>query len=352
MFTYLSIMLLAFVVSLLIDQKNKKNLTQKIICFVCFNIMLLPHALRYGIGTDYFYTYVPHFNGIAKGTLSYNEEFVFTFFNKLVYILTNGNYKILFFLCSLITFYFIFKIILEKSVNVKLSILLIFASQFYFYSMNMVRQTIAIVILFYGMKFLVENKKKYYIILCLLASTIHSTALFMIPLCFFSDWKINKKIKIVLISILLLGKNIVGNIFKYIIVTFTSYGWYYESQYMNNEISTILIAVNIIVFILDLIYINNNEEDKQDLIMSNYTFFGMCILTLSSSIPLVDRLVRYFTITQIIHIPRIIVKEKKAKRRIALYIIIVGLFLATMVYQIFILGGEGVMPYKSIFNIS
>ena len=327
---------------------HKYKWLERVLFCLSFIIALLPMGLRYGIGTDYFYTYYPHFFGIAEGTMEF-AEIGFNLLNKIIYNLT-GDYKVLFFVTSVLFLYFIYKGIYENSNNLFLSVLIIFIGQSYFYSMNIVRQAIAMAIIFYAFKYIKENKKLIFIIFCIIASFIHSSAIFMIPFSFIFKMNLSNKKKIFIVVALLIFEPILGVVVKFII-EHTQYAWYYSSRYFTGNTSFILIATNIIIFLINVLY--NNKKTKEDYefnILSNINFIGICLMILSSSIPLINRLVRYFTIFQILLIPKIFEKEKNQKIRIILKCTILGLLFITMYYQIIILGGEGVYPYKSIFN--
>lgn len=327
---------------------HKYKSLEKILYFLSFIFALLPMGLRYGIGTDYFYTYYPHFFGIAKGTLEFSE-IGFNLINKIIYNLT-GDYRVLFFVTSALFLYFIYKGIFQNSNNLFISVLMIFIGQSYFYSMNIVRQAIAMAIIFYAFKYIKENKKISYILFCIIATFIHSSALFMIPLIFVINMKLSNRKKIIAVIILLVCEPIIGSLVKFVIDQ-TKYAWYYTSRYNTGETSLILIATNLIIFILNIFYYSKGKnKDKEFNILSNINFIGICIMILSASIPLINRLVRYFTIFQILLIPKIFEKEKNQKLRIILKCVILGLLFVTMYYQIIILGGEGVYPYKSIFD--
>ena len=353
---YIVIMIFASIAVYPIRFKNRKNYRVKskvlsgILIMTSFLIALLPMGFRYGIGTDYFYTYYPHFFGIANGTMKFSEV-GFNLLNKIIYDLT-GDYRVLFFITSFIFLYFLYKGIYENSDNLFISTLLIFLTQPYFYGMNMVRQSIAIAIIFYAFKYIKNNRKIVFCVYCVIASLIHSSALLMIPLVFLLNANLSNKKKIGIVIILLVSRPILALGVKYIIMK-TQYAWYYTSRYNTGVTSNLLIIVNIIIFILNIIYTNRHYKQKNDEyeILTNVNFIGLCILILSSYIPLVNRLVRYFSIFQILLLPQIFKKEENAKVRLVVELFTLGVLFIVMYYQIIILKGEQVVPYRSIFDI-
>ena len=62
---------------------NNKALYRNILIFISALGPFLVSAFRYGIGTDYFYTYIPQFKIIANGGESY-YEYGFFMLNKII----------------------------------------------------------------------------------------------------------------------------------------------------------------------------------------------------------------------------------------------------------------------------
>lgn len=344
---YIVIMVIA--VLLVVPIKNEKKTGFAKICYaLSFLISFLPAGLRYGIGTDYFYTYVPYFYWIGTGKREY-DEIGFNFLNKIIYDLT-GDYRWLFFVASFIFLFFIYKAIWDNSENIFQSVLLIFIGQSYFYSMNLVRQALAIAIILYSYKFLKKKEIIKTLICIIIASFFHNSALIMIPILGISLLKISNNKKIGAIFLLLCFQPVFAKIALFI-MEYTKYGWYYKEGLFTEEISVLLLFQNIIILILDLYYqkIYKNKITKEYKILSNINFIGTCTMVLSYNVPLIFRLVRYCNIFQILFIPKLLnLSENKVNKKV-FEICILVFFLVCMIYQIIICGGEGVMPYKSIF---
>lgn len=314
---------------------------------ISFLIALFPIAFRYGIGTDYFYTYYPYFNLIGEGK-RYFDEIGFNLLNKFIYILTK-KFEVLIFITAFWFLYNMYKGILENSKNMVFSIILLFIGQAYFYSMNMIRQSIAISIIFYSIKYLKENKKNKYILMCLIASTIHISAILMVILVFADKIKLKNNVKMIIILFVIILSPIIESLMTTFILT-TKYAWYYDSEYSGEKISTILVVLNIVVLMLDLFYSSKNKDNNEYKLLSNINFISIILLIVANTIPLLNRLVRYFTIFHILFIPMIIESESNNKTKLLLKWFVFNLFFMTMYYQIYILGGEEVIPYISIFN--
>lgn len=342
--------LIAIIATILaIPISKRKNLINRILFLLSFLVALLPMGLRYGIGTDYFYTYVPYFNWIGKGVKEF-DELGFNFLNKIIYD-TTGDYRVLFFITSFIFLVLIYKTIYNNSENICLSVLLIFIGQAYFYGMNIVRQSLAMAIILLSFNFLKKNNKIAYLLLGLLAFSIHSSAIILIPFLYLSRFNINTKKKLLILFLVVCCFPITSILIEKIIIN-TKYAWYYTNSNYHEAISNTVILENILVFIIDLLVTikNKNKIDKEYQMLSNINFFGIVVMILSSTIPLINRLIRYFTIFQIIFIPKIINKISLVKDRIAIYLLIIIIMSSLTFYQIIIKGGEEVYPYVSIFG--
>lgn len=345
---YIIIMILA-VLFILPVKYSKSKFVSKVCYIISFMISFLSAALRYGIGTDYFYTYVPYFKWINSGVREYGEV-GFNFLNKFIGFFTT-DYQWLFFVTSFIILLFIYKAIWDNSEDVLQSVLLIYVGQSYFYSMNMVRQSIAISIILYSYKFL-KDKKYIKLLICIVcASLFHSSALVLIPIFAISMLNISI-LKKIIIFIILFALQPVFYKALILLLGYTKYGWYYTEGLFKEGISILLVLQNIIILVLDFYYqkIYSRKITKEYKILSNINFIGVCLMILSCNIPLVFRIIRYCTIFQILLIPKLLnLSDNDVNKKI--FGSCLFLFLTVcMIYQIIICGGEGVYPYESIFG--
>jgi hypothetical protein len=157
-------------------------------------------AFRNGLGTDY-YAYADYYN--------YPEilqnEFLFQFLFITVPRLISHNARTFFLLTSFIVSFYFLKTIFRYSQIVPLS-LVIYISQFYFSSYNVVRQFVAIAIfIYFGSKFINEKRLVLYCLLVVLLAQIHYSMYFMLVFPFLGshDYRINKYWLIWLSSFLL-----------------------------------------------------------------------------------------------------------------------------------------------------
>ncbi len=147
-------------------------------------------GFRYNVGVDwpgYKLYYLIIKNNVS--ILYDNQQWEFSYFwiNKIIALL-GLNYTAMFTVVAFISWYFIFKSLDEKFVP--LLLFFIFADEFFFWSMNGVRQFVSIAIFLYSINFIILKDFKRYILLILLASTFHTSALLLIPIYFIPYEKI------------------------------------------------------------------------------------------------------------------------------------------------------------------
>ena len=70
-------------------------------------VLIIVAAIRYDVGQDYMYTYVPYFNGLLVGYVNEDIEKGFWLLNKIVQLFTK-DYAGIFIVCSVIFFHYIY----------------------------------------------------------------------------------------------------------------------------------------------------------------------------------------------------------------------------------------------------
>ena len=153
-------------------------------------IISLVVGFRYNVGVDWsgyklYYLFIKNNTNILYA----NQKWEFSYFwiNKIVALL-DLNYTAMFTVIAFISWYFIFKSLEVKFVP--LLLFFIFTDEFFFWSMNGVRQFVSIAIFLYSINFIINKDFKKYVFLILLASTFHTSALLLIPVYFIPYEKI------------------------------------------------------------------------------------------------------------------------------------------------------------------
>ena len=83
-------------------KKSKKKYTinlKLVFWYISEIILIVVAAIRYDVGQDYMYTYVPYFNGVLKGRPNEDIEIGFYILNKVIQLFTT-DYAGIFIVCS------------------------------------------------------------------------------------------------------------------------------------------------------------------------------------------------------------------------------------------------------------
>ena len=320
--------------------------------FIAFLIPFLIMGLRYDVGTDYFYTYVPVFEKIRSLGSVEGVESGYILLNKIVLIFTQ-DYAGIFLLTAGIFCGFIYKAIMDSSKDITLSLYILFTSTFFFYAMNVMRQSIVIAIFIYCIKFIKEKKMCKYIIIILLASLIHKIALIFIPVYFVANLKINVLKLILLTCIVILGNTIINN-FVVRIVEGTKYENYITGHYQVTENSMMSPLINVTTLILCFYYkkrdAKEGKEDKELNILTNIHIIGFLCSLLLGTFPLASRIFLNFYHVQILTIPYLLSKENRKQFKMAMYLLYILGFGTIFGYSVGYKNGNGVLPYQTIFD--
>lgn len=217
----------------------------------------------------------------------------------------------------------IFWMIYKYSNNSLISIILFICLGYLFFSLTGLRQTFALTFIIFSYKYLRERKMYKFIILVLLASLFHSTALvFLIayPLVYL---KLGIKHLVVLISASLI--NILFNSQIYSLLKNYIFNEQYE-YYLNNEeslnYSGFLIQLSIFLFclIFKKVILTKSPEN---ITFYNLIFIGLIFQLFATNIAVVFRISLYFSIFSIILFSNVISSFKDVYIRILVNLIVI-----------------------------
>lgn len=163
------------------------------IVIIYFAVLTFFAGLRSGIGDTGYYMYgfssMKHYTLSDYFTLDIEKEKGYRFLLILISYLTD-NEQVFLLILSALTIGMIVISICQYSEDVGMSFFLLYATGIYSGTMNGARQYIVAAVIFLMTKFIIENKPINYIVILLLLSTIHTSALFMIPVFFFARKKV------------------------------------------------------------------------------------------------------------------------------------------------------------------
>ena len=152
-------------------------------------IMILIMGLRYNVGRDY-----PTYETIYNEPFSYPAMAVEPIWNFINDILRYIGFKsqIFFFLTSLVTLIGYYRGIKKMSPCFYTSLFLFFVSGVYFESSNIVRQYVAMSLLFCGFSDFLNKKWLHYLAWVLVAAIFHASVILIVPLILLSTYHYSK----------------------------------------------------------------------------------------------------------------------------------------------------------------
>lgn len=390
--------------------KVEEKTDNKLLIFVSKAVAILFPAIiagiRYDVGTDYKGVYEPLFEEILSGKQEFrlrSIEVGYILLNKLV-IWLGGNFNFLMFLTSLITIVPIYLGLqhYKDKINTTFAFFL-FMLLFYQKSFNLVRQMMAVAIVFFGFIYLdfkeddkkqedekykqkYEEKckkrnqdiskykprykysqeyKKYmaiqylkYFVCVVTAGLFQRTSLVMLIIPFVREMYANPRYKGLSIAsyavllVIILNFELIGNLMA------KNEDLYYYSLYFKDKPSSgisIAYFIRIIPVIIPFFFVKKKIiEDKQMNLLYSMTVIG-CILLLLGYLTSTygERLAYYFSIFQIVMFPYFIRCLKNNKfLYIASTVLIIAFNLAIWYYDYIYMGRDKTVPYKTIFGIN
>lgn len=371
---------------LLAEKGENKKFTKRLLVFLG---LLLPTLLagfrKVGVGTDTkVYVYVLYEAAKKSKTFfGYLGSFVYSNFqnkavtqweigyNLLVYLsakLTRSFQGVLFFTHALIIM-FVYKGL--KKLNGSFSIafsMLSFYLMFYGTSLNLMRQWIAISILFYGFHFLIEKNIKMYLLTIVLATLFHNSGVIGILLLFLyyyiektngkvsiaiGNLVIDKEIKKVLITfavavVLLLGLEIFASVLGSINGIFARYARIYISGTIKIMPMQIVRRIPILV-----ILICNWKKIKQKIPFSGFLYVMFTLDLVASQLGGItnqsSRIGYYFSVYELILLPGIIGTQRKAERFL-LELFFCLYYIFCFYYDMVLMGRAEIIPYLFYFQ--
>jgi len=338
--------------SLCYDKKREKVYFRNYI--ISFTLAVLPlflvSALRYDVGTDYMYTYFPGFYKIMGGYMEYSEAG----FNILVMLiqLFTKDAQWLFVVTSFLFVYFMIDNIVKYSPYVSLSMVVVFFSCIFFASLNIVRQSIAIMIIMAGLPHLLNKDFKRYLIYVLFGTVFHLSALIMIVAYFIVNFDFIKKHFLTCCICALVGLPILSKVMEIILFN-TKYHYYFVSHFNNGNIDYMGLCYNGAAFVIAYVLLRNHYKNNKMtyiLLVMQYCAFWISSLNLFIHIPtMIQRAVMHFTTYQMLLVPQILYHQEGNKNRLITFGIYVVAYFLYFLFNIVLWNMHDVWEYKWIF---
>lgn len=296
-------LVLSFVLLWILLERKTLNRTAFWVPLIALSIFA--GVRKYHIGTDSG-NYTKNFRNNLDVYNFQFDEFVEPGYQALEYNLLQltHNYFWLFFITALIVVYCYLIIIKKYSVNYWFSVFLFVTLGVYTFFFNGLRQGLAMAIFALALPYLLEKRLIPYILICLLGSLFHNTALFMIPFYFLVNLRISPIYKIL--------ATFIGSLFvsSFLIQYLAASNERYESYASVDQKAGGFITLGFYTILMFLIYFairTYKIKDKQ--FMQLFTFYAIGVVFI---IPIAmlganpsgpQRLLTFFTWTLVLILP-------------------------------------------------
>lgn len=286
---------------------KKNSLIQRPLLLLSILIFTILIGCRYDVGIDW-KNYKTFFEDLIRGWMPDREiEYGYFLLIKLIDLL-GLNYVFLFIFIAFLQIMFLYA--RGKDFNKVFPFLLIFSFTMgnFVYSLNIMKQMMAIYIIFYGTKFIINKNLKAWLLICILAFFIHRTAIICIPFYF-----LNKnlfKFRIILVSVLLTAYLVL----KYIIVERMDVLLNFSNIIFNQDMSFaglfsqnravrsnggsgLFFLAEILIYSIMIFYYHECSNQYKNIgfyLFFNLSALGIILFPLVSNNILLDRIVYYF----------------------------------------------------------
>lgn len=353
---YIGTLALVFILAIIaryMEEKPKENskIYSNIFTTCIFIILSLVSGLRYGVGTDFF-SYRSSYIDAFKSNITDDRDFGYLILNRLVHIISD-NPQWIFIITSLIVNGLIIYTIKKKSRAFEISVYLYITSYMYFSTFNGIRQWLAAAILFFGIEYMLSRDFKKYIIVVLIASTIHQTTLIMLLFYFVCNGRFKSKRNIILTMI---GTGIYIFYIPFVDLLMKSM----EDSKIYNDYNNVLgvagQGANVLKFFVALVPvilcflfykdINKDKNKKVDILM-NLSLVNSLVMLIGTRHWIFARFLMYFELYNLLLYPIIISRILKREWKLLYY----SFMVAYLIFCVLILrsGDSNIVPYK--FNL-
>lgn len=313
--------------------------------------LILLSALREGIGTDYYYTYVPRFAEIVAGQRTH-YEIGFYWLNRAVTLFTD-NPQWLFAVTSTLYGVCILTAWYTQAAELPFCVLWLLASGEYFISLNNVRQSLAAAVLLVGVGLLQRRQFGWFALLTAAAATLHQSMLvgYAILALAIAAAYIPRRALFISVASLAAATVAVLHLFPDTVAALLPYRfaqYIVNDMYLTPTIGRLRTLVNIALLGLMLYTQHRTRTHKLDVyILIQIAAVAVCLA--DGTIPAAYRILRLFTVWQLVSVPLTAECYTARARRVVQAVVLLAGGALTL-YAVGLRGDEAVLPYRWIFG--
>jgi len=326
------------------------RLEKRLKAIIVLVLLSLFSGLRYGIGTDYFSYQKRFFLAPFHNLLHDPLEMGHWLLNKLVAVFFSDAVAMILvyaFLTSFFTVIALFLLSKRISFSFEMSLICYITLGFYFSSFNITAQALAQSIILLAYCSIAYNRKILGLVTILIASTIHVSALIVLPFVFLLKFK--NRAFFPLVTAFGLTSLIFFEEVAVLVGRFGGvYSIYYATKYTDeganllNLVPSFTIIVGILVFSRSFFNEKNPISEFARLLFIGFIFTGMASFGMGFA-----RIASYFWMSSIIVVPKLLESFSYEEKPLAFFAVTTTM----LVYMLFYVSKYGdLIPYVSILN--
>lgn len=327
MTTYFVVMILCFIVSIFVPEKQyiKRSSRYYFPVFIVMMILSVTAGLRFGVGTDYSNYWKLHSDYVSNW-LTYVKEFnepglpVIAKLGSLI----KDDYVSMFFLTSLITVSLYVMFLYSICDSFWLGILLYILTAEWQHSFNGMRQYLAAAVLLIGYKFILEKKFLWYLIVVAIACCFHTTALVMLPLYFIVNKRFTFSSVVLFILVALAIRYSYDFLFGFLLATRENF---WMSDYVIEGVKWQRVAVSFAPLIFIPFMPAKFKNNKLTTFLINMCVFNAVFMFAAQNSKYLARVSYYTQIYVCAAIPRFLDIFEQNSKRFLIFVIVICYFL-------------------------
>lgn len=334
------------------DAYLRKRSLDRLYIMGIFALLFTVSALRFDIGNDYApYTVTAHEAYVGGYVVT---EAGFNLLVKAVYTLLNGEYyEVVFALFGFVTLFVFLKVFYRDSADFSQSFFLFMMLGFYFQTFNTVRYYFALSIALLSMRYVLEKDYIRFAFFILTAALFHKSVLLVLPVYWLAAFAWKRWVYALGVAagaVCFAGR---GLMLKLALILYPSYK---NTIYLEGGMSipsVLRISAVLVLYLWFVRYMGSGFRECADYqkirFYGQLNFLAFLASTFFSFLPVVTRIVYYFSVSQLLMIPLMVenIEDDAVRMRLKLIITVV----CVLYFAVFLLNahqaGVGLLPYRT-----
>lgn len=345
---------LAIIVLAALIMKPGNNETSKkrfvVLSMVVLGLVAAVRSFYVGIDT---YQYYVAYQTVSYETSRYEVGFLF-----LIWLLNHisSNPQLLIMMSSAIIMISTGFFIQRYSKNPVLSICLFVTLLTYAYYLNLMRQALAVSVLMFSIPYLLDKKYLRYVIVVVLASTFHSSALVWLIFLPLSFVRFNKRAIACYMVVFVAAMLFPAQLWSFGSNLFGKYDDYLASKWAggNALAAPIMALMDFLLLVLSCYFLRKRESgktpDSTDFLLHGSTLLFI-VQALASQVNIFQRLTTYFAIMLAVLVPNALSQANGKLRFLITSVIVIVSIAFFVIIMIYRPEWQGIVPYIPFWDV-